>query len=144
MRSWLLGLALIATPALAAQDIVMHRDPGCGCCEKWAAQVRAQLGRRVQIVDDANRSALHRRLGVPARLAGCHTAIVDGMIFEGHVPIADMKRAMATRPKDMRGLAVTGMPIGSPGMEVPGVKAEGYDVIAFGAGGSKLFAHHGR
>ena len=144
MRSWLLGLALIATPALAAQDIVMHRDPGCGCCEKWAAQVRAQLGRRIQIVDDANRSALHRRLGVPARLAGCHTAIVDGMIFEGHVPIADMKRAMATRPKDVRGLAVTGMPLGSPGMEVPGAKAEGYDVIAFGADGSKLFAHHGR
>lgn len=65
------------------------------------------------------------------------------MAFEGHVPIADMKRVLATRPKGVRGLAVGGMPLGSPGMEVPGVKTQAYDVVAFGPGGRRLFARHG-
>jgi hypothetical protein len=77
---------------------------------------------------------------VPAALSSCHTAIIDGMAFEGHVPIADVKRALATRPKGVKGLAVAGMPIGSPGMEVPGVQAQRYSVIAFGPGGQKVFA----
>jgi hypothetical protein len=72
--------------AMAAADIAMHRDPGCGCCEKWAEQVRQQFGRKVRIIDDANRGALQRRVGVPADQLSCHTAIVDGMAFEGHVP----------------------------------------------------------
>jgi hypothetical protein len=71
--------------AMAAADIAMHRDPGCGCCEKWAEQVRQQFGRKVRIIDDANRGALQRRVGVPADQLSCHTAIVDGMAFEGHV-----------------------------------------------------------
>jgi hypothetical protein len=65
------------------------------------------------------------------------------MAFEGHVPIADMKRALAQHPKGVRGLAVAGMPMGSPGMEMPGMKAQPYDVIAFGAAGRRVFAHHG-
>ncbi|MFS0738911.1 DUF411 domain-containing protein [Sphingomonas sp. 1P06PA] len=139
-----LAAVLMTIPAVAsaAADIAMHRDPGCGCCEKWAAQVRQQFGRKVQIVDDANRAAFQRRVGVPAQLGSCHTAIVDGMAFEGHVPIADMKRVLAQHPKGMRGLAVAGMPLGSPGMEVAGVKGQPYDVIAFGPGGRRLYAHH--
>ena len=135
---------LMTLPAVssAAASIAMHRDPGCGCCEKWAAQVRQQFGRSVQIIDDAHRDALQRKIGVPAALASCHTAIIDGMAFEGHVPIADMKRALAQRPKGIRGLAVAGMPMGSPGMEVAGVKPQAYDVIAFGPAGSRVFAHH--
>ena len=136
---------LMTVPAVAsaAADITMHRDPGCGCCERWAAQVRQQFGRKVQIVDDANRAALQRRVGVPAALASCHTAIIDGMAFEGHVPIADMKRALAQHPKGVRGLAVAGMPMGSPGMEVAGMKPHAYDVIAFGSSGQRVYAHHG-
>ncbi len=141
-ENFVLALALISTPALAVTDIVMHRDPGCGCCEKWAAQVRAAFGRNVTIVDDANRAAFDKRIGVPAVLAGCHTAIIDGMAFEGHVPIADMKRVLATKPAGVRGLAVAGMPAGSPGMEMPGMKADHYNVISFGTGKPTIFARH--
>lgn len=129
--------------AMAAADIAMHRDPGCGCCEKWAEQVRQHFGRKVRIIDDADRGALQRRLGVPADQASCHTAIVDGMAFEGHVPIADMKHVLAQRPKGVSGLAVGGMPLGSPGMEVAGMKAQPFSVIAFGPGGRRIYARHG-
>lgn len=129
--------------AIAASGIVMHRDPGCGCCAKWAAQVQAQFGRNVAIVDAPNRCALQKRVGVPADLSSCHTAIIDGMAFEGHVPIADMKRVLVAKPKEVRGLAVAGMPLGSPGMEVPGIKAQVYDVVAFGPSARRVFARHG-
>ena len=142
MRKLVLALALFSTPALAAGDILMHRDPGCGCCEQWAARVRQAFGRNVRIVDDANRTAFQRQVGLPANLVSCHTAIVDGIAFEGHVPIADMNRVLASRPKGVRGLAVAGMPIGSPGMELPGVRAQRYNVIAFGAARSSVYAQH--
>lgn len=134
-------LALPAT-AIAATPILVHRDPGCGCCEKWAAQVKAAFGRSVRMVDDANRAAFEKAHGVPADLSSCHTAVFDGMAFEGHVPITDMKRALKERPKGVSGLAVAGMPMGSPGMEMPGMRGQPYDVIAFGWGGRKVFAHH--
>lgn len=142
MKRLVLAIMLVATPGMAASDIVMHRDPGCGCCEKWAAQVRAGFGRNVRIVDDANRAALDARLSVPASLSGCHTAIVDGIAFEGHVPIADMRRVLSARPRGVRGLAVAGMPLGSPGMEVPGRQADHYNVVAFGPGGAFVYARH--
>ena len=142
MRKLVLALALFSTPALAAGDILMHRDPGCGCCEQWAARVRQAFGRNVRIVDDASRAAFQRQVGLPANLASCHTAIVDGIAFEGHVPIVDMRRVLANRPKGVRGLAVAGMPIGSPGMEVPGVRAQRYNVIAFGAARTSVYAQH--
>ena len=142
MRKLVLVLALFSTSALAAGDILMHRDPGCGCCEQWAARVRQTFGRNVRIVDDANRTAFQRQVGLPANLVSCHTAIVDGIAFEGHVPIADMNRVLASRPKGVRGLAVAGMPIGSPGMELPGVRAQRYNVIAFGAARTSVYAQH--
>lgn len=135
-------LVFMSSAAMAAGDIAMHRDPGCGCCSKWAEQVTRQLGRKVRVVDNADRPALQKRLGVPGDLSSCHTAIVDGLAFEGHVPIADMKRLLAARPKGVRGLAVPGMPIGSPGMEVPGMRVQPYAVIAFGTGGKKVYARH--
>lgn len=128
--------------AMAAAEIVVHRDPGCGCCGQWANIVRQQFGRRVTIIDDQRRAAFQRAQGVPVRLASCHTAVVDGMVFEGHVPVADMKRVLAQRPRGVKGLAVVGMPIGSPGMEVPGQRAQAFNVIAFGSGGESVFARH--
>lgn len=140
----LAALLMLGAPAVAfaAGDIAMHRDPGCGCCEKWAAQVRQQFGRRVSVVDDSQRAAFQARRGVPQSLSSCHTAIIDGMVFEGHVPIADMKRVLAQRPKGVIGLAVPGMPMGSPGMEVAGIRPEAYDVIAFGPGVRSVYARH--
>ena len=142
MRKYLLALALVAAPAMAAGDIVMHRDPGCGCCEAWAAQVTTAFGQAVKIVDAPSRAGLYKRLGMQPALASCHTASIDGMAFEGHVPLADIKRVLATRPAGVTGLAVPGMPIGSPGMEVPGRAADKFTVVAFGAGKSSVFARH--
>lgn len=138
------ALLLLAVPGVtfAASDVVVHRDPGCGCCEKWAQAVRAKLGRKVVITDDASRAAFQRRAGVPPQLSSCHTAVVDGYVFEGHVPVADMKRLLATHPAGVKGLAVAGMPLGSEGMEVPGVKPQRYDVVAFGAAAPSIFARH--
>lgn len=142
MHKLILALTLVATPALAVSDVVMHRDPGCGCCEKWAKQVKAAFGGRLQIIDDANRAVFQRKIGLPASLASCHTAIIDGIAFEGHVPIADMKRVLAARPNNVRGLAVPGMPMGSPGMEVPGAASDHFNVVAFGVGKPAIFARH--
>lgn len=141
MKKLLVALSLIATPALATQAI-MYRDPGCGCCELWAAQVRQAFGRSVSVVDAPNRPALQQRLGMPPNLNSCHTAIIDGMVFEGHVPIADMRRVLATKPRGVRGLAVAGMPMGSPGMEVAGRPADNYNVIAFGTVQPYIYARH--
>ena len=140
MRKYLLALALVAAPAMAAGDIVMHRDPGCGCCEAWAAQVAKAFGQSVKIVDEPDRAGLHKRLSMPPALASCHTALIDGIAFEGHVPIADMKRVLAKRPAGVTGLAVPGMPIGSLGMEVPGRGSDKYAVIAFGPAKTSVFA----
>lgn len=143
IRSAVIAVAMLApTTAMAANDVAMHRDPGCGCCSKWAAQVREQLGRPVKIIDNGRRSALQKGLGVPEDLSSCHTALVDGMVVEGHVPPADMKRLLAQRPKGVKGIAVAGMPLGSPGMEVPGMKPQSYNVVAFGPSGKKVFARH--
>ena len=139
-----LAALLLTAPAaaLAASEIVVHRDPGCSCCAKWAAQIKASFGRAVRIVDDPSRPALQRKVGLPMALASCHTAIIDGYVFEGHVPIADIKRLLAARPKGVTGLAVAGMPMGSPGMEMPGMAGQHYVVMAFGASGQRVFARH--
>lgn len=136
------GLAIASVPAYAATPIIVHRDPGCGCCEQWAVQVRQAFGRPLRMIDDNRRSALQRHFGLPAALGSCHTAIIDGLAFEGHVPIADMKRLLASRPRGVRGLAVAGMPVGSPGMEVPGVSPQHFVVMAFGAGVPTIYARH--
>ena len=78
---------------------------------------------------------------MPRNLAACHTAEVDGYVVEGHVPAGAIKRLLAERPP-MKGLAVPGMPAGSPGMEVPGAEPETYDVIAFGPTGERTFARY--
>ena len=141
---YLVAAMMLGVPAvaIAADAILVHRDPGCGCCGEWARIVKAQFGRSVRIVDDANRPALMKARGVPADLASCHTAIIDGMTFEGHVPVTDMKRALAERPTGVSGLAVAGMPLGSPGMEVPGRTPQSYAVVAFGPTGRRIFARH--
>jgi len=77
--------------------------------------------------------ALKRRLGVPDDLASCHTAEVEGFVIEGHVPLREIVRLIEERPADVRGLAVAGMPAGSPGMEMPDGRRDAFDVVAFGA-----------
>lgn len=100
-------------------------------------------GYSVDIKDSQNFDAIKQQYQVPQALQSCHTAIVDGYIIEGHVPVADIERLLSQRPKII-GLAVPGMPIGSPGMEVAGVAAEPFDVIAFDTAGNwEVFASYG-
>jgi hypothetical protein len=84
LKSFATALLFAALPgvAMAANDIVVHRDPGCGCCEKWVQAVRAQLGREVIIRDDSNRAAFQQRVGMPKPLSSCHTAIIDGLVLK--------------------------------------------------------------
>ena len=144
MRNAMAGLLILLPAATSlAADIAVHRDPGCGCCEKWAALLRENFHRPVVMIDEKKRVAFRNAHGVPAALGSCHTALIDGMVFEGHVPIADIKRVLAERPKGLVGLAVKGMPMGSAGMEVPGGMSQAYDVMTFGPAGQRVYAHHG-
>lgn len=126
-----------ATRAVAEElpAMTVFRDPSCGCCHKWVEHVRAD-GFSVAVHDAASMKAVKARLGVPAELASCHTAEVGGYVIEGHVPAVAIRRLLVERPQG-RGLAVPGMPIGSPGME--GGVPEAYDVVLFGGGEPRVF-----
>ncbi|MGD9979903.1 MAG: DUF411 domain-containing protein [Hyphomonadaceae bacterium] len=137
-----LGVSTAFAPAAACAQsartyaMSVRRDPSCGCCHTWTA-VMQRTGRfRTTMTDEANMAALKQRLGVPADLASCHTSEVEGYVIEGHVPAREILRLLSERP-DIRGLAVAGMPIGSPGMEAPDVPDDGYDVIAFSRDGRR-------
>jgi hypothetical protein len=101
-------------------------------------------GFTVRTTDTEKLDELKANHRVPRQAQSCHTALVSGYVLEGHVPAADVKRLLKERPA-IAGIAVPGMPIGSPGMEVPGMKAAPFDVVAFGKDGStRVFATHGR
>jgi hypothetical protein len=141
-----LGATLDATPAHAAtapRRIVVYKDAACGCCTEWVTHLRAN-GFAPEPHDRTDLDTLKDSLGVPVALRSCHTAVVGRYLVEGHVPAADIVRLLATTPAGVLGLAAPGMPKGSPGMEMPGVRAERYEVLAFGAGGRvTVFASHG-
>ena len=124
--------ASAAAPRLAAMTV--YRDPSCGCCEAWA-EIARNAGYRVAVVDHPDMAAVKRRHGVPDELASCHTTIVDGYAIEGHVPLGDVARLLRERPSGARGIAVPGMPRGSPGMEMPDESKDSFQVIAFDAAG---------
>jgi len=136
-------IALLAACSSVAQaaSYTMFRDPQCGCCEAWADHVEHGMQADVATVDRADMQELKDELGVPADLRSCHTMVVDGYLIEGHVPAQDIERLLAERPEGVRGLAVPGMPIGSPGMEM-GERKQAYQVIAFGSVGRSVFAQY--
>ena len=134
----LLPAATARAQALPAMRV--HKDPYCGCCNDWIDHVHA-AGFTVEAIDTPDMTAVKTRLGVPQTLASCHTALIDGYVIEGHVPAATIHQLLTTRPA-ATGLAVPGMPIGSPGMEVPGQPAETYDVILFAPTGTRTIARY--
>jgi len=117
---------------------VVTKDPTCGCCSGWADHIRT-AGFPVEVIETADLSGIKARLGVPPELASCHTAEIAGFVIEGHVPASAVKRLLHGRP-EARGLAVPGMPVGSPGMEVKGEAPDHFDVILFGPAGQRVFA----
>ncbi len=111
-----------------ATRITVYKDPNCGCCTAWNDAMR-KAGFQIDVRDTANLTAVKGSLGVPAALASCHTGVVAGYLFEGHVPPDLVQKVLRERPA-LVGLFVPGMPAGSPGMEMP--NPERYDVIALG------------
>jgi len=145
---------LVAGPALAGPagagpgggvasaapvEVQVYKSPTCGCCNKWIEHLERN-GFSVHATDVADVTTVKLENGIPGPLASCHTAFVGGYVVEGHVPAADVRRLLRERP-DVAGLAVPGMPIGSPGMEGP--DPERYEVLSFGPGGVQVFATHG-
>lgn len=123
------------TVAAAAVVIRVHKDPNCGCCTGWVRHLEA-AGFSVVVREEVNLQEVRRRLGVPDDLAACHTAESDGYVIEGHVPAASIQRLLKERPA-ATGVAVPGMPVGSPGME--GGTPERYAVVLFGLNGRRNY-----
>lgn len=136
------GLAGCAEAAARPVPMAVRRNPGCGCCEVWTEQMRASGRFIVTTQDDPDLAAFKSARGVPVDLTSCHTAIVGDYVVEGHVPLADIVRLLEERPA-IAGIAVGGMPSGSPGMEQPSGANEAYDVVAFQTSGERhVFAHY--
>lgn len=135
--------ALGLRPAFAAEKplVKIYKDPTCGCCVAWAQHIQS-AGYPVKIYDTGSIDAMKMQMGVPPHLQSCHTALVEDYVLEGHVPASALSKLLAEKPA-IRGLAVAGMPIGSPGMEMPGRDAELFDVTAFGNGTSTFMRFRG-
>ncbi|MBR0714028.1 DUF411 domain-containing protein [Bradyrhizobium liaoningense] len=135
----LMGLAALVGSAAAARAeatlVLVHKDPNCGCCTGWAQHL-SDSGFAVRVEETSDLESVRNRLGVPTELAACHTAEVGGYLVEGHVPAEAIRRLLLDRP-NARGIAVPGMPVGSPGME--GGSPQPYTVVLFGADGQRPF-----
>jgi hypothetical protein len=133
----MLKLAFLLAVALAApavgQVVQVYKTRTCGCCGKWVEHMTAN-GFDVKVTDVPSTAEYRKKYGVPDRLMSCHTAAVDKYVVEGHVPAADVRRLLKTRPKAV-GITVPGMPIGSPGME-QGPRREAYSVLLFDSDGT--------
>jgi hypothetical protein len=121
--------------------ITVYKSASCGCCAKWVDHLKAN-GFVPAVHDEDDMDAIKRELGVPAAIYSCHTALLDRYLIEGHVPAGDLQRLLKERPA-IAGLAVPGMPGGTPGMHQPGTPAESYEVLSFARDGkTQLFARH--
>ena len=138
-----LGAALVAGPASAAPTrIEVYKSPTCGCCSAWIEHmVQAGFDPLARDVEQETLWSMKARAGVTPDLGSCHTAFVDGYFIEGHVPASDVERLLATRPAAL-GLAVPGMPIGSPGMEM-GNQRDAFDtLLVLQDGTTEVFQRH--
>ena len=149
-RSTVIAFAVAALAlfgAAAAQQkpagplVEVFKSPTCGCCSQWVEHMR-KSGFTVRTNDVNDLTEIKKSRGVPDEVQSCHTAVVNGYVVEGHVPPADVHRMLKEKPA-IAGIAVGGMPIGSPGMESPYVKAEPFDVMSFTKSGTtRVFAKH--
>ncbi len=132
-------LARAATDPLAVE---VWKDTSCGCCKDWVAHMQDN-GFAVTVHESGN-NAVRSRLGLPQKLGSCHTALVGGYLIEGHVPAGDVRKLLAQKPKAL-GLAVPGMPVGSPGMDgaAYGGRRDPYDVLLVARdGNTRVFSSY--
>ena len=140
-RAWLAGTAVLALASstmiayAAPATLPVWKDPNCGCCKDWIAHLEKN-GFATTVIEQGN-SAARARLGMPQKFGSCHTALVQGYVIEGHVPVADIQRLLKEKPKAL-GLSVPGMPIGSPGMDGPAYvgRRDAYQVLLIQRDGS--------
>jgi hypothetical protein len=127
----LLSAAVYAQAPKSVQTMEVYKSPTCGCCSKWVDHVTAG-GFKVKVTDlsDTALASLKEKHGIPRTAQSCHTALIGGYAIEGHVPVGEIQRLLKEKPA-VSGIAVGGMPIGSPGMEVAGQRAQTYNVMTF-------------
>ncbi|MDE1211498.1 DUF411 domain-containing protein [Vibrio aestuarianus] len=136
-----LAMASLSAQAIASATVTNYKSPYCGCCGDWSKHMEQQ-GFTVKEELHENMNPIKQKFGITQELTSCHTAVIDGYVFEGHVPADDIKAFLANPPQNAKGLAVPGMPIGSPGMEY-GNKKDAYSVYAFNEQGQAFeFSHH--
>jgi len=134
-------MEMAASGETAKPVIRVWKTASCGCCAGWVEHLQA-AGYPVEVEDVADINAIKRARGIPVRAWACHTAEVDGYLVEGHVPAATIDRVLAEHPT-VAGVAVPGMPMGSPGMEMPGMDADPYQVMTFTAQGAlEVYEQH--
>ncbi len=133
--------AMPDTKGATGPEMTVYRSASCGCCTQWGSHI-ASAGFRIDDHVTEDMDTVKKARGVSPNEASCHTAVVEGYVIEGHVPASTIHRLLKERP-DIRGLAVPGMPIGSPGMEVAGVEAESFEVLAIAHDGTtSVFARY--
>jgi hypothetical protein len=126
------SLFAVSSPSQpAGERITVYKDRSCSCCKNWIAYLQSN-GFKVEVHEVEGTAPYQKQFHVPAALASCHTAVVSGYTIEGHVPVREIKKLLAERPK-IQGLSVPGMVVGSPGME--GTPSRAYSVVAFSAAG---------
>jgi hypothetical protein len=146
-RPSMLSLAALIVAALQSSSLAqqtktaatkpvlsVYKTPTCGCCAKWVDHMRAN-GFDAKVQDLQDTAPIRTKLGVPVQFASCHTAQVGRYVIEGHIPADSVHRLLKERP-NVVGLAVPGMPMGSPGMEVPGGYSQPYAVLTFDRNGN--------
>lgn len=120
--------------------IDVYKSPSCQCCGKWIAHIET-AGFSASVINSQNLNAIKSEYGIAPRYQSCHTAVADGFVFEGHIPASLIQQFLAEKPEDVIGLAVPGMPMGSPGMEM-GERYDDYDVLLLKADGSSEVYQH--
>lgn len=135
----LIAAAIAYTEPAAAADITVFKSPHCGCCDKWVDYLQ-ENGFSVAVEKRQDIYALKRELGIKPQFQSCHTAVAGDYVLEGHISVIDIRRLLEEKP-DIRGLAVPGMPMGSPGMEGP--RKDPYSVISIDKEGkASVFSRH--
>ena len=146
-RTLLAGAAALSAPGLLAAGparptpITVYKTPWCGCCGGWVTHLSAS-GFAPKVVELEDLAPIRARYGVPDSAASCHTGVIGSYAVEGHVPASDIRKLLRTRPK-ARGIAVPGMPIGSPGMETPDGRREAFNTLLLLPDGKvRVFTRH--
>lgn len=140
LLNYLLVLPLALTTVIAsAQTVTVYKSPTCGCCTGWVDYLRNE-GFAVETIDLQNLDPIKEKYGVSRQLQSCHTALVDGYVVEGHVPVDDIRRMLKEKP-EITGLTAPGMPAMSPGMA--SLEPKNYDVLSFDeAGGVEVYSRY--